>query len=359
MGIHDRHYVREERGGFGGGGGGMGGFGVGRVRGWSANTWIIVICIGVFVINAFTINFTRWVQTGADIPPSVELSNSSRFQFLRPGREDGQRRYQVNRDVIDVQTGEKVGTVTFARMTLLHEWMHFSTARTVLKPLKLFEFWRFIGFQFLHADLTHLLFNMIGLFFFGPMAERYLGSKRYVAFYLLCGIFGAVMYLLLNLGGFIATSVLERSVPILLVNSPWTPLIGASAGVFGVIMAGAFLAPNTRVLLMLIFPMRIVTLAWGLVIIALIAVVFGGNNAGGEAAHLGGAIAGFYFIRNPQHLHGFFDILGRADPTSHHKPARAAPKQSEVDKILDKINQHGMHSLTEKEKRILNEASRK
>ena len=132
---------------------------------------------------------------------------------------------------------------------------------------------------------------------------------------------------------------------------------------------------------MLIFPMRIVTLAWGLVIIALIAVVFGGNNAGGEAAHLGGAIAGFYFIRNPQHLHGFFDILGRADPTSHHyrsgrrvetkaararikpgrssKPARAAPKQSEVDKILDKINQHGMHSLTEKEKRILNEASRK
>ena len=88
--------------------------------------------------------------------------------------------------------------------------------------------------------------DSLGLFFFGPMAERYLGSKRYVAFYLLCGIFGAVMYLLLNLGGFIATSVLERSVPILLVNSPWTPLIGASAGVFGVIMAGlvVFLVAN-------------------------------------------------------------------------------------------------------------------
>jgi membrane associated rhomboid family serine protease len=57
--------------------------------------------------------------------------------------------------------------------------------------LRGFEFWRFISFQFLHANLSHLLFNMIGLYFFGSIVEQYLGSKRYLAFYLLCGVAGA------------------------------------------------------------------------------------------------------------------------------------------------------------------------
>ena len=98
----------------------------------------------------------------------------------------------------------------------------------------------------------------------------------------------------------------------------------------------------------------------------------GGNNAGGEAGHLGGALAGFYFIRHPQHLHGFFDLLGRVDPTSHHyrrKSGVAGAKRSvpqgrgsradhdQIDRILDKISAGGLHSLTDKEKRVLREAS--
>jgi len=200
------------------------------------------------------------------------------------------------------------------------------------------------------------------------MVERYLGGKRYLAFYLLCGIFGALMYCLLNLSGTVAllfgTNV---QIPGLLFNDPYTPLMGASAGVFGVLMAGAFLAPNTMVLLFFILPMRLATLAYAFVIIALINVIFGGHNAGGEAGHLGGAIAGFYFIRHPHHLHGFFDFLGRIDPTSHHyrgkgrrlgrRAASAVP--SNIDRILDKISERGLHSLTDKEKRILREASKR
>jgi hypothetical protein len=191
----------------------------------------------------------------------------------------------------------------------------------------------------------------------------------------LARIFGAVMFLLLNLGGFIVQTYFGSNVtvPALIFDSPYTPLIGASAGVFGVLMAGAHIVPNANVLLFFILPMRLATLAYALVAIALITVIFGGHNAGGEAGHLGGAIAGFYFIRHPHHLHGFFDFIGWADPTSHHyrhkgprpgpgpgpgpSPRRSPADRAEVDRILDKISDSGLHSLSEKEKRILREAS--
>ncbi len=120
-------------------------------------------------------------------------------------------------------------------------------------------------------------------------------------------------------------------------------------------------------MLFFILPMRLATLAYALVAIALASVIFGSINAGGEAGHLGGAIAGFYFIRRPHHLHGFFDFIGWADPTSHHyrhggRPAAGRPAtadRAEVDRILDKISGTGLHSLSEREKRILREASKR
>ncbi len=234
----------------------------------------------------------------------------------------------------------------------LKDWLHLSTTHSILGV----QYWRFIGFQFLHANFQHLLFNMIGLYFFGPLVEQYLGGKRFLAFYLLCGIFGAVLYLLLNLGGLI----FGDSIPGFLFNDPSTPLVGASAGVFGILLAGAFLSPNIKVLVFFIIPMRLSTMAYGLVALALFTVFFGKNNAGGEAAHLGGAAAGWYFIRNPHHLNGFFDFLGKADPTSRHFALRGKKENlEEVDKILDKIHKKGLHSLSEKEKKLLHDASRK
>jgi MFS family permease len=202
---------------------------------------------------------------------------------------------------------------------------------------------------------------MIGIYFFGPLVEQYLGKKRFLAFYLLCGIFGAVMYLVLNLGGYIVLDVmnLDVNVPGLLFNDTRTPLVGASAGVFGILLAGAFLAPNVRVLVFFFLPMQLSTMAYLLVGMALFTVVFGGNNAGGEAAHLGGAAAGWFFIRNPRHLTGFFDFLGKADPTSKHFAWRDRPaSQKDVDRILDKIHNKGLQSLSSKEKKQLHDASR-
>ena len=104
--------------------------------------------------------------------------------------------------------------------------------------------------------------------------------------------------------------------------------------------------------------------------LAIFTILRDGPNAGGEAGHLGGALAGAYFIRRPHHLHGFFDFLGKVDPTSERFRFRAAKAKAkipsnrgrandeEVDRILDKISQKGLHSLTPKEKEILNRASK-
>jgi hypothetical protein len=215
---------------------------------------------------------------------------------------------------------------------------------------------------------------MLGLYFFGPIVERYLGGKRYLAFYLLCGIFGALLYCVLNLGGVVTSALVghDVAIPGLLFNDLSTRLIGDSAGVFGVLMAGAHLAPNATVLLFFIIPMRFATLAWALVAFSLFSLLVYADNAGGHAGHLGGALAGLYFIRHPQHLHGFFDFLGHVDPTSHHyrggsatAKARAVarlrgggPRQEEIDRILDKIRAEGLASLSDHEKRLLREASR-
>ena len=239
----------------------------------------------------------------------------------------------------------------------LAQYGHFSTAKAIFG----IEFWRFLTFQFLHANLLHLAFNMLGIWFLGRLVEDQLGPKKFLAFYLVCGIFGGVMYLLLNfLGG-----VLGISLPGLLMNDPATPLIGASAGVFGVVMACAYIAPNSTVqLLFPPIPMKMKVFAYGFVGLALLMLLLGSNNAGGEAAHLGGAIAGFFFIRNSHLLIDFFDVLGDSRKPKKPKPPRATrvaggggASQQEVDRVLEKVQASGLGSLTDRERKILRSAT--
>jgi membrane associated rhomboid family serine protease len=170
---------------------------------------------------------------------------------------------------------------------------HFSAATAIWG----LQVWRFITFQFLHANLSHIFFNMLSLYFFGPMVESYLGRRRFLAFYLLCGAAGAGMYLVLWRLGF-------------LVSGAHTPLVGASAGIFGVLVAGATIAPDARVMLLFPpIPIRLRVLAWILIGIAAFTILTEGRNAGGEAAHLGGAALGALLIRRPQFLN-FAEQLG-------------------------------------------------
>jgi membrane associated rhomboid family serine protease len=233
-------------------------------------------------------------------------------------------------------------------MSPVEAWGHFSTATGFL----VIQLWRFVTFQFLHANITHLLFNMFGLWVFGGMVEQYLGSKRYAAFYLTCGIFGAVSYLILNLLG----NLTSWHLPGVLPASLYTPLLGASAGVFGVIMASAFIAPNAMVVLLFPpIPLKLKWMAYGYVVLALFNLLSGGRNAGGDAAHIGGAIAGAFFIRNAHLLRDFFEVFGPGGRSG--RSPRGDIPQGEVDRILRKVAQQGLRSLTDSDKRTLQRAS--
>ncbi len=168
----------------------------------------------------------------------------------------------------------------------LFVWGHFSLDTAIHHA----QAWRFLSFQFLHANLTHLLGNMIGLFVFGQLIERHLGRRRFLAFYLLCGIAGPVMYVLLQFAGIFPSAAA-------------TPMVGASAGVFGILAASAVVAP--RQIVHMVFPpmpIRLRTLALVLLGVAAFTVFTHGPNAGGEAAHLGGAALGWLLITRPSLL---------------------------------------------------------
>ncbi len=311
----------------------------------SATTWLIVACVVIFVLDHVVLP-GKWMGTteritlnNSDVDRSLDSIDTSGNPLkgveLTVHTADGSEQDRVLDYAWPIRNpqgraDQVFGYEVVVPMRYLESHLHFSTDRGFLR----LEFWRLVGYQFLHSHtlLVHIVLNMIGLFFFGPMVEEYLGRKRFVAFYLLCGIFGALMYVTLNLGGMIAESMYGDAVrvPGLIFSEQSQPLIGASGSVFGVLMAASFLDPKTRVLLFFIVPMRLLTLAYLLVGVAMFSIITGQENAGGEAAHLGGAMAGYYFIRHPHHLHDFFDVLGRVDPTSHHyRGANALPGESE------------------------------
>jgi rhomboid family protein len=380
MGIYDREYIRV---------GPRSSSGLGSLRFISFNSWIIILNVLVFVadlaLSGYPVpvvvneqplltmsrdamnNLPRDARYedpvyldsfGSPLPVQVPLAFRDRAGNIsldpqgrtvrNPALRVGATAFQR---VGDKRIPQFVGTQQVVFMTPVQAWGHLSTYFGIQRV----EIWRYLTFQFLHANFTHLFFNMLGLWIFGGMVEQYLGSKRYGAFYLTCGIFGAVSYLLLNMLGL----TLQRPVPMLLPDSKYTPLVGASAGVFGVIMACAYIAPNAIVqLLFPPIPMKLKWFAYGYVALAAANLLRGGANAGGDAAHLGGAIAGFFFVRNAHLLRDFFDIFGDS------RRGRPAPLQapdpvsdSELDRILGKVSRDGLTGLTEEEKRTLRQAS--
>jgi hypothetical protein len=110
---------------------------------------------------------------------------------------------------------------------------------------------------------------------------------------------------------------------------------------------------------MFIFPVKLRTLCIVFLAIGVLAVIAGGQNAGGEAAHLGGAALGFLLIKKPGWLNwadraAVPDVRGAIDDRKRQRAARReAANDAEIDRVLAKVSQHGLHSLTAKEKRVL------
>ena len=335
MGIHDRDYSRHS----------PRPIGPMFPRGLTVVQWLIIINIAVFVVDRFLppiqVGMGQvWIQNANQDAPS-RIDRTVQPQDLG----NGMLGYPILQQVPNSGQVAVVGFERFRVMPLLQGIGHFST----LKAFTHLEIWRFITYQFLHANTSHILFNMIGLWVFGPMVLAALGSGRlFLAFYLTCGICGAFLYLILNLLGW----QLGPNGPGFLVTQPWVPLVGASAAIFGILMAAAKVAGDAEILVFFVLPMKIRIAAYVFFAIAAANLfVIQGGNQGGDAAHVGGAIAGFILIRRPHWLLDFFDdFLGSSRPGSR----RPSPKaHSKIDRILDKVHREGMSSLTERERKAL------
>lgn len=214
--------------------------------------------------------------------------------------------------------------------------------------------WQFISFQFMHGNVGHLLMNGIGLYFFAPVVERAWGGVKFLGFYLICGIGGATAFCLLAFVGILPEGATQAS------------LVGASGGIYGLAMAVAVLAPHARV--QLLFPpitLSMRQLALAMVTVAVAVILFHwGNNAGGEAGHLGGAAVGFLLAKRGA-------VLGLTTRKPSKKSARyieakIRPRtvvdlraESHLDAILDKISREGFQSLSEDERDLLHREANK
>jgi len=226
--------------------------------------------------------------------------------------------------------------------------------------------WGIITYMFLHSGFFHVLFNMLWLYWLGMLLHEYLGNIRVYQVYFLGGIFGGLLYMF-------AYNVF----PVFSFDLNTSFALGASAGVLAIVAATATLLPNYTVMLFGVFSVQLRYIAIFSVLIDLLNIP--SSNAGGRIAHLGGALAGFLFIKylytnntftNAIHsVSSFFKNIFKQKPTLtvHHKsdfrikqqPENTSkPNQADVDAILEKISKSGYESLTAKEKELLFRASK-
>jgi len=201
------------------------------------------------------------------------------------------------------------------------------------------QLWRLVTYQFLHGGIAHVLFNMLGLYFLGPTLERHWQGKKFLTFYLGCGAAGGLFYTLLTVFNFLSPG----------------PMVGASGAILGMLAACAILFPHF-VVFILFFPVPIRVAAIGLTIMYFFYVITRGPNAGGHAAHLAGMATGAAYVFSRSWRDQF---TSRIRANRHKKQVTVQGDiRVELDRILEKVHDSGLQSLTSKEKKILKEATR-
>lgn len=223
--------------------------------------------------------------------------------------------------------------------------------------------WQLLTFQFLHLNFWHLLCNVLGLWFFGRWVEFALGKKRFLVSYLMAGIAGGLLQ------GALMLAFPGHFFPV---------MFGASAGVSGLFAVFAWLESDSEVRWNFILPIKAQTLFWAYVGVEAFFTAVPTPREGGiaHAAHLGGLLFGMKFVRWGWHRDyvplpwekWFARKPGKAKqaaslvgfelrrPAKDDEPLSDDFISKEVDPILDKISAHGIHSLTDRERKILEKA---
>ena len=246
---------------------------------------------------------------------------------------------------------------------VLEQWGAFNTPLAVNQ----LQIWRFVTYMFLHGGVSHILFNMLGLWMFGTQIEALWGQRTFTLYYFVCGIGGSVLYglfALVGIGG--------------------GPMLGASGAIMGLLLAYGMTYPDNLIYIMGILPIKAkyMVILYGMMDLLSIPK----NDGVANLAHLGGLLAGFIFIQitipglSGQMFKG--NSLGswwrrtqtkrrmkvvRPEKTTSSEPKNTGfhsgtstnPDQQRIDKILDKISREGLQSLSDEEQDLLRRAGRK
>ena len=264
-----------------------------------------------------------------------------------------------------------------------------------------FHYYQLVTYLFLHASFMHILSNMFGLWMFGCVIENVWGPKKFLFYYITCGIGAGLLQELAQFGSFymtVAEQVPETTLGMVLeygsqyasALNAWTT-IGASGAVYAVILAFGMTFPNERLFIIPFpFPIKAKWFVLGYVAIEFFSALGSSGDGVAHTAHLGGMLFGYLMIRywnkhpngsydrsrgqqffenlkrnfdqrqhnshqNQPHMHA--EQAGGTRETDQEYNARKRKNQEEIDAILDKIRKSGYDSLTKEEKKKLFDAS--
>jgi membrane associated rhomboid family serine protease len=237
------------------------------------------------------------------------------------------------------------------------------------------QIWRLWTSTFLHWNTGHLLVNMLGLYFFGRALEQVWGKRQFFLAYTVGGVVGNILLLIAGMSG---------------IMSPQTLGMGASGSILTLVGASAVLFPDAKVLIYFLLPVNIRIFAAVFAGLYIMNIVTRGDNWGGDVAHLSGLIVGLWWAysggislsgRHRTHIDsnsmlgrlfggsgqrsqgsgGFGGFGGgqRGRGAWERKLQRRRKEQMEVDRILAKVHEHGVGSLTRKERKTLEEDTRR
>jgi membrane associated rhomboid family serine protease len=239
---------------------------------------------------------------------------------------------------------------------LIIDWL----AVPAMLPDLLSRPWTIFTYMFLHEGFLHILFNILWLYWFGRIFLEFLDGKKLFGIYILGGLAGAALYIL-------SFNLFPAFAQIL----PVSRALGASAAVLAIVISISVYVPNYTITLLFIGPVRLKYIAVFMVVLDIISIA--GANPGGHIAHLGGALFGWFYIRQYRRgidltkgITGATGIISslfrpksklkveyKKSATDFDYNKQKAERQQIIDGILDKISKSGYDSLTKEEKEIL------
>lgn len=222
----------------------------------------------------------------------------------------------------------------------------------VLRPVLItLRPWTLVTYMFLHGGVMHLLFNMLGLFFFGPRLEARLGARHFLGLYFASGIAGALLSLI----------------------TPHTAIVGASGAVFGVLLGFAMYWPREQIYIWGVLPVQARVLVVVMTALSLWAAFSGAQAGVAHFAHLGGFAGGFLYLKWVEHRSPARRFKKKVE-TSAHRPSGGSGadlkrwkrirreemhpvNREELERVWSKIDENGVGSLTPDERAFLDRFS--